>query len=602
MVGILESPIPIEPMPVVGPIVDAAGPPKRIKRLERPNKATLDEDVAKVFDEIDGFQGRIAEIKALIDSKQQNKQITSAEVLDARTKLNELTASFRKVMDEKKVIREELDHADKLRERMRADARAVRDKLPYVRMEQIDEEVKKLEYRMSHTSLTLQEEKKLLQQVKDLTKSRDFVKDYNDRLDQITQDEGSRGEILDKIREKDAILNDLRAKQEEQRKVLAQIKEKDASHTVDIPALIEERNEAFEKIKVLREQVKEIKAEFRNKEEEYWERERQWKEQQALQRRREYEKREADRKEREKIRKQREAENYIEPYTDEIIMVDQLSSYLQKYAPAVEEAAAAAAAGASSTTPQKAEIVAPKGVGTVLVSKKNKFDEETDSWFSGKSKGKKAKAPAPKNKGKEKLSLSLDALTSFEKLKLPPPTTVGDVTKSIEDLRLKKEEYLKLQEEARKRRERGEPEPKVVKEEEEEPAPKVVETPTLGPSILIEPTPAEARNGVMKVENVVAPEKAEEVALDVNEKEASDVNETVEVKAEEDQEPMLPADLERGLPEDLETKLPEDLEAKFPEDLETKVADEDVGTKLPEENGETKHPEEDAVSMETSLV
>ncbi|CAM6098538.1 unnamed protein product [Calypogeia fissa] len=594
MVGILESPIPIEPMPVVGPIVDAAGPPKRIKRLERPNKATLDEDVAKVFDEIDGFQGRISEIKALIDSKQQNKQITSAEVLDARTRLNEFTASFRKVMDEKKAIREELDHADKLRERMRADARAVRDKLPYVRMEQIDEEVKKLEYRMSHTSLTLQEEKKLLQQVKDLTKSRDFVKDYNDRLDQITQDEGSRGEILDKIREKDAILNDLRAKQEEQRKVLAQIKEKDASHTVDIPALIEERNETFEKIKVLREQVKEIKAEFRNKEEEYWERERQWKEQQALQRRREYEKREADRKEREKIRKQREAENYIEPYTDEIIMVDQLSSYLQKYAPAVEEAAAAATAGASSTTPQKAEIVAPKGVGTVLVSKKNKFDEETDSWFSGKSKGKKAKAPAPKNKGKEKLSLSLDALTSFEKLKLPPPTTVGDVTKSIEDLRLKKEEYLKLQEEARKRRERGEPEPKVVKEEEEEPAPKVVETPTLGPSILIEPTPAEARNGVMKVENVVAPEKAEEVA--------SDVNETVEVKAEEDQEPKLPADLERVLPEDLETKLPEDLEAKLPEDLEAKVADEDVGTKLPEENGESKHPEVDAVSMETSLV
>lgn len=425
---------------------------QRVKRLERPLKAVLDEQVAKVFEEIDGLQARIFEIKTIIDSKQQNKHVLPQDVVEARSQLNELTATFRSVMDEKRALREELDVADKTRERMRADARSLREKLPYVRVEQIEEEIKKLEYMMTHTSLTLQEEKKLLQQVKDLTKSRDFVRDYNDRMEQITLEEASRAGIMQIIREKDEMLTSLKAHQDQQRKLLARLRERDAAQAIDIPNLIQQRNDAFDKIKSLRDEVKELKADFRAKEDEYWERERQWKEQQAIQRRKDYEKREAERKEREKIRKERELENFVEPYTDEIIICDQLISYLQKHAPAVEESSSAVAV--------KAEIVAPKGVGNVLISKKSRNDEELDGWFLGsgaKGKGKKTKAPtATKSKEKERLSLSLDVLTSFQKVKLSPPLTVGDAPKAVEDVKLKKEEYLKLQKVAKEKRERGE--------------------------------------------------------------------------------------------------------------------------------------------------
>ncbi|KAL2621003.1 hypothetical protein R1flu_001208 [Riccia fluitans] len=455
MVGLVEAALqPMEPSGVPDGEAKAAVPQKvvRVKRLEKPLKAALDEQVAKVYEEMDGMQARISEIKAIIDNKQQNKYVMSQEVVDARNQLNELTSSFRCVMDEKRALREELDAADKTRERMRADARSLREKLPYVRVEQIDEEIKKLEYRMMHTSLTLQEEKKLMQQVKDLTKSRDFVKDYNERMELITLDEASRGEIVQKIRDKDELLNGLKGQQEEKRKLLARLRERDAAQAVDIPVLIEEKTNTYENIKALREKVKEMRAEFRAKEDEFYERERQWKEQQAIQRRKDYEKREAERKEREKIRKERELENFVEPYTDEIIICDQLISYLQKHTPAVEEIA--------SKAPVKAEIVAPKGVGNVLVSKKSRNDEELDGWFSGsslKGKGKKFKAPtATKSKEKEKLSLSLDVLTSFQKVKLSPPTTVGDAPKSVEEVRLKKEEFLKLQKVARDTRERGE--------------------------------------------------------------------------------------------------------------------------------------------------
>ena len=53
---------------------------------------------------------------------------------------------------------------------MRADAKALKEKLSIVKVERIDEEVAKLEHQLGHTSLSLNEEKKMLRKMKDLGK------------------------------------------------------------------------------------------------------------------------------------------------------------------------------------------------------------------------------------------------------------------------------------------------------------------------------------------------------------------------------------------------------------------------------------------------
>lgn len=365
------------------------------------------------------------------------------ELVEAKGRLTALNHTFKQVLEAKNALRDELNALDKERDRKRAEARALRDNLPYSRVEQVDEETKKLEYRLAHTSLTLQEEKKVLQQIKDLAKQRDIVKESS-------HDDGVKSTLIENIKEKDKLLNSLKAQEQQQRKVLAEIKEKEASQAVNVPALIDERNTAYDRIKVLRDELKDLRTDFRAKEDEFWEREREWREQQAVERKLAFEKREAERLEREQYRKQKELENFVEPYTDEIILCDQLFHYLQKFAPTTEEAA-------SNPASSKVEIQAPKGVGNVILSKKNRNDEDLDSWFSlsgGKSKGKKASgSSAVKNREKEKISLSLDVLTSFGKVKLSPPTTVGDVAKSIEEVKAKKEHFVKLQNEDREARE-----------------------------------------------------------------------------------------------------------------------------------------------------
>ncbi|KAI5076920.1 hypothetical protein GOP47_0008985 [Adiantum capillus-veneris] len=416
----------------------------RVKRLDPPNKASHFEQIGALQTQIDSLQQRTTEIKSILDNRAQNRHIASPELVAARKKLADVNATFQQVLNRKHAHQEELEL---VKEKLRGSGS--RSGLPEVSVEELDEQIRKLEYRQTHTTLPIEEERRLIVQIERLKKSRDSLRRHDSRAE---QDQGSRTELLDLLKKDDQELNTLKAEQQEQRCILAEIREKEAALAVNIPALVQEKNGAFETIKGLRDDIKQLKVDFSAKEDEYWKREKEWRAQQALERKIRAEKGRAEWLEREKIRKQRALENFVEPYTNEIIMCEQLLSYMQKNAPLDEGAA-------TPQQQQKTEIVAPEGFGVALVSKKNRNEDELDGWFagSGSKKGKKVRgSTAVKSKIREKVSLSLDALTSFEKLKIPAPATYGDITKSIEELKVKKEKFVELQKKARELRESGE--------------------------------------------------------------------------------------------------------------------------------------------------
>ncbi|GAQ86004.1 hypothetical protein KFL_002640250 [Klebsormidium nitens] len=415
---------------------------ERVKRLDRPNRAALEEEVAKLNQTVDQHQARIQEIKVLIDNKKAGRQGVSGEVAEARNKLNELVNHYKALIEEKNSIKEELKYIDQAREKAREEAKSLKSKLPYVRVEQIDEEVKKLEYKMHHTSLTMAEEKRTISQINELTKSREFVKVYNERMDKLSGEESSRGEVLERIRQKDAQINAIKAQESEQRRLLNSIRDKEQSHTADIPGLHQERSELYDKISELKKQGYELRQQFRAKEQEWYEREQEWRKQEGERRKAQRAVWDAERKVKEEAWKARQAENFVEPYTDEIIKCDQLTAMLQKYAPA--QAAAAAA--------PKTEIKMPEGVS---ILKKDR-DAGMDGWFGGLGGGSKKgknKGGGAKDKSTEKLSLSLDALASLQSVSVAAPLTVGDVMGAIEKVKEKKVHYQELQKEERVKRE-----------------------------------------------------------------------------------------------------------------------------------------------------
>lgn len=91
----------------------------------------------------------------------------------------------------------------------------------------------------------------------------------------------------------------------------------------------------------------------------------------------------------------------------------------------------------------KVEILVLKGVGNVILSKKNRNDEELDGWFvglGGKFKGKKV--GFVKNKEKERIFLFLDVFILFGKMKFLLFIIVGDVVKCFEEVKVKKEYFV----------------------------------------------------------------------------------------------------------------------------------------------------------------
>lgn len=94
----------------------------------------------------------------------------------------------------------------------------------------------------------------------------------------------------------------------------------------------------------------------------------------------------------------------------------------------------------------KVEIQVFKGVGNMILSKKNRNDEELDGWFvgfGGKFKGKKV--GVVKNKEKEKIFYFLDVFILFQKVNFFLFMIVGDVVKCVEGVKVKKEYFVKLQ-------------------------------------------------------------------------------------------------------------------------------------------------------------
>jgi hypothetical protein len=138
--------------------------------------------------------------------------------------------------------------------------------------------------------------------------------------------------------------------------------------------------------------------------------------------------------------KARQAENFVEPYTDEIIKCVRLVAMLQKHAR--PQAAAAPVT--------KSEFKVPEGVS---ILKKDR-DAGLDSWFGGLGGGsKKGKGKGGRDRSGGKLSLCLNALASLQSISVAAPLTVGEVAGTIEKVKERKVHYEGLQKEAEAKRE-----------------------------------------------------------------------------------------------------------------------------------------------------
>jgi hypothetical protein len=336
---------------------------------------------------------------------------------------------------------------DATRERLREQAGAMKSKLRFFSVDAVEKEIVRLEDAIAHTTVSLNEEKKMVAQIKDLGKSKELVRAYAEAQGKISGDDGSRKAVIDRLKAKDGEIDAVKAEQTSLRGELTATKKKEDKAVSDVPKLNDERNALYETIKANREKIRALRDAHKKKEDAYYERERLWRAYLKVEKQKQWEAGLEERKAREAAKKQWELENAPEPFEAEVTAAEQLIAYLAKWdtgaseekkAEEAAEKAEAAFAGMSLVTkkaPDENVFGLSSGVGAR--GKKGKKFGKKPSVAAEPSKD--TLAPAQKN---ERLQIPFDAYGGFAKLSVTVPTMTADVPKTVAALRLKKAEFL----------------------------------------------------------------------------------------------------------------------------------------------------------------
>lgn len=427
---------------------EAAAPEKpqeRVKRPTRPDDAAHKQKVEALQAVINTNKKRVEEIKQIFDDRKNGRSASSSGQQGIKNKLAELKSQFQTVLKQKQHLRAQMETASKTREAVRASLRDLKANMKFTTVEQIDEAIEKLENRVQHSSLSLNEEKKILDDIRKLKASRSAVGEYTEKLETLAQDDTARSELQAGIKALDEELNKVKAEEEVLRAELAVIREKEQEKGSDVPGLIAEREEAREVCKQAYEKIKDLRAEHDGVWQEFKAQEKLWREQQNEDRQRRQKEYAAEKAARDAERAARIAEMAPEPFDKEITMCEQLTAYIGRFT-------AASAGPAQEESSKTTEVVPLDGMKVFA----RKAEDEADAWLTGlgggkKGKGKKkgvatatAAAPAP-----VKIVHSLDMLDAFATLKISVPTSGAAMSASLTEVEAKKAEFLKKREEAK---------------------------------------------------------------------------------------------------------------------------------------------------------
>ena len=359
----------------------------------------------------------------------------------------------------------------------------------------------RLEDAIAHTTMPLNEEKKMVTAIKDLGKSRETVREYQTSYSTLNGDDGTRKAVVDKLKAKDleitalkvrgfpiehippcaiahkreltlSLLLSCQVEQNELRGALTVTKKQEDKAGADIPGLNDERQACYEIIKAKRDEIRSLRDEHKKKEDEHFNRERLWRAFLKLEQQKKWESGLDERKAREAAKKAWDIENAPEPFELEVAAADQLVNYLGKWDAESDEAKLAAVAKAEEDKKKAEALVAAEekaassfagmslggagkkesggsglfglSQGPVKGKKGKKFGKKPPTAASASNNSEPAAAPEetakkPKN---EKLQIPFEAYGSFAKLGVDVPLMTGDVPSTIVALKHAKTKFL----------------------------------------------------------------------------------------------------------------------------------------------------------------
>jgi uncharacterized coiled-coil DUF342 family protein len=354
----------------------------------------------------------------------------SSELGKERDALQQLRQKKGQLIDQKKAIRAQLDAIKGQADKLVKERKDTRSTVKFNSVAEINAEIARLNKRQETTSMSLQEEKKLIKEMDALQASKGSIKDLQSKETDLEDVKEKRKTISADIGAKDKEIDAVSADIEIRQAAMKVLSDKESEKRGGLDKLFQEREDLKKAISATLKEKDAARAEFREKNNEWFNNSRAVMAQKQIQY--DAEKKQRD-EERDAYVKQKEEEEAKKiPYEEEQNLCDYLADYLERTYIKTEGPKVAA---------KKEDIVAVKEDPFAGLTAHKK---DQDVEYFGKGKGKKKRTRAPKKPSAGPFTLNVDSFEQFGLLQLSPPTSLEMVEGVIKELREKKEWY-KLQ-------------------------------------------------------------------------------------------------------------------------------------------------------------
>jgi len=393
-----------------------------------PDREKHNEEVREIDQVVARLQKEEQDLKDNIGDRFHGKDDHDRLKYELLGKLKGFTAAINALNEQKTEVIEN-DKKDREKQRtLRTEASRLRQQMQYTSEEEIDKRISEIDFTLISETMTLKEEKKLLQEISELKKSKPKVEQMRQTIGQYEKESNMpRGE--DPQQMKNRITSDLKDLYEKKKMVQEEVQKLEGewdSKISGLKSLYEEKKRIRDDItKHISEKKEKIAAFYKEKEDydQYMDALKKDKMERLAKER-------AKRKEEwEYERRKREVEQMDDmPYFAEVTLLQQTIKFCKSLQPKDTD----------SIQQEKKEVQLSGLDGCELLVKKENRDEY---FFAPKSKAKASKHGGKQKVASKAIKHNVETFKLFEKLKLGAPMTIDDLPECLNQLEASLADY-----------------------------------------------------------------------------------------------------------------------------------------------------------------
>jgi len=399
-----------------------------------PNREKHNEEVKEIDQVIARLQKEEQDLKENIGERFHGKDDHDRQKYELIGKLKGFTASINALNEQKTTVIEN-DKKDREKQRtLRTEANRMKQQMQYTSEDEIDKRISEIDFILISETMSLKEEKKLLQEISELKKSKPKVEQMRQTIGQYEKESNMpRGEDVEQM--KNRITSDLKDLLEQKKAVQDELQKLEGewdSKASGLKSMYEEKKRIRDEITKYITEKKEKISDFYKEKDEYD----QYMDALKRDKMERLAKEKAKRKEEwEYERRKREVEQMDDmPFFAEVTLLQQTIKFCKSLQPK----------NTDNVQQEKKEVQLSGLDGCELLVKKENRDEY---FFAPKSKAKATKHGGKQKVASKAIKHNVETFKLFEKLKLDAPMTIDDIPECLKQLESSLEDYnIKIKE------------------------------------------------------------------------------------------------------------------------------------------------------------